>query len=69
MPKLIEAMAEAIEPLVPRQAAGNNGSIVELSNGGFVHLTTWNIAIAALKATEELTHAQGRIQTRATRCL
>ena len=44
------AAAKAIEPLIPYRDAGNNGPIVELSDGGFVHLTTWNIAVAALEA-------------------
>ena len=48
--KEIEVVAKAIEPLIPYQDAGNNGPIVELSDGGFVHLVTWNIAVAALKA-------------------
>ena len=52
-PQQVEAAAKAIEPLVPYQDAGNNGPIIELSDGGFVHLTTWNIAVAALKAADQ----------------
>ncbi len=45
-----EAAARAIEPLIPYRDASNNGPIAEMSDGSFVHLTTWNIAVAALEA-------------------
>ncbi len=46
----IEAAAKAVEPLIPYLDAGNNGPIAELSDGSFVHLTSYNVAVAALEA-------------------
>ena len=46
----IEAAAKAIEPLIPYSDAGTTWPIAELSDGSFVHLTTYNIAVAALEA-------------------
>ncbi len=46
----IEAAARAIEGLIPHPDATNNGPIVELRYGSFVHLSSWNAAVAALEA-------------------
>ncbi len=46
----IEAAAKAIEQLIHYPAAINNGPIAELSDGSFVHLTSYNAAVAALQA-------------------
>lgn len=48
----IEAAAKAIEPLIPYPDAVNNGPLAELSDGSFVHLTSYNVAVAALEAAE-----------------
>ncbi len=47
----LEAAAKAVEPLISYPAAINNGPIVELSDGSFVHLISYNVAVAALEAS------------------
>ena len=44
--------AKAIESMIPRAAAINNGPIIELPDGEFIHLNTWEIAVAAVEAAD-----------------